>query len=219
MSFSYEMILDYAPYFMRGLLYTLGFSISGIIFGTILGLVIALGRMSNIPFISVIFKLYISLFRGTPLFVQILIINFGVVPVIVGHSNPYIAGTLALSLNAAAYIAETFRSGIQSIDNGQTEAARTLNLSSFDTMRFIIMPQAIKVVIPPLGNEFISLIKDSSLISAISAPEITYWAQAMNAQYYIVWTPYLTVAVLYLILTLTASHLMGILERRMAKSD
>ncbi|WP_220740882.1 amino acid ABC transporter permease [Leuconostoc miyukkimchii] len=219
MSFSYEMILDYAPYFMRGLLYTLGFSISGIIFGTILGLVIALGRMSNIPFISVIFKLYISLFRGTPLFVQILIINFGVVPVIVGHSNPYIAGTLALSLNAAAYIAETFRSGIQSIDNGQTEAARTLNLSSFDTMRFIIMPQAIKVVIPPLGNEFISLIKDSSLISAISAPEITYWAQAMNAQYYIVWTPYLTVAVLYLILTLTASRLMGILERRMAKSD
>lgn len=219
MSFSYEMILDYAPYFMRGLLYTLGFSISGIIFGTILGLLIALGRMSNIPFISVIFKLYISLFRGTPLFVQILIINFGVVPVIVGHSNPYIAGTLALSLNAAAYIAETFRSGIQSIDNGQTEAARTLNLSSFDTMRFIIMPQAIKVVIPPLGNEFISLIKDSSLISAISAPEITYWAQAMNAQYYIVWTPYLTVAVLYLILTLTASHLMGILERRMAKSD
>jgi len=219
MSFSYEMILDYAPYFMRGLLYTLGFSISGIIFGTILGLLIALGRMSNIPFISVIFKLYISLFRGTPLFVQILIINFGVVPVIVGHSNPYIAGTLALSLNAAAYIAETFRSGIQSIDNGQTEAARTLNLSSFDTMRFIIMPQAIKVVIPPLGNEFISLIKDSSLISAISAPEITYWAQAMNAQYYIVWTPYLTVAVLYLILTLTASRLMGILERRMAKSD
>lgn len=219
MSFSYEMILDYAPYFMRGLLYTLGFCISGIIFGTILGLLIALGRMSNIPFISVIFKLYISLFRGTPLFVQILIINFGVVPVIVGHSNPYIAGTLALSLNAAAYIAETFRSGIQSIDNGQTEAARTLNLSSFDTMRFIIMPQAIKVVIPPLGNEFISLIKDSSLISAISAPEITYWAQAMNAQYYIVWTPYLTVAVLYLILTLTASRLMGILERRMAKSD
>lgn len=219
MSFSYEMILDYAPYFMRGLLYTLAFSITGIIFGTILGLLIALGRMSRIVFISSIFKVYIGIFRGTPLFVQILIINFGVVPVVFGHSNPYIAGSLALSLNAAAYIAETFRSGIQSIDKGQTEAASTLNLSSFDTMRFIIMPQAIKIVIPPLGNEFISLIKDSSLISAISAPEITYWAQAMNAQYYIVWTPYLTVAVLYLILTLTASQLMKILERRMAKSD
>lgn len=175
MSFSYEMILDYAPYFMRGLLYTLAFSITGIIFGTILGLLIALGRMSRIVFISSIFKVYIGIFRGTPLFVQILIINFGVVPVVFGHSNPYIAGSLALSLNAAAYIAETFRSGIQSIDKGQTEAASTLNLSSFDTMRFIIMPQAIKIVIPPLGNEFISLIKDSSLISAISAPEITYW--------------------------------------------
>lgn len=124
-----------------------------------------------------------------------------------------------MSLNAAAYIAETFRSGIQSISEGQREAARTLGLSQFDTMRFIIVPQAIKIVIPALGNEFISLIKDSSLVSAISAPEITYWSQAMNAQYYVVWTPYLTVAVLYLILTLSASRLMKLWERKMAQND
>ncbi|TGD34388.1 amino acid ABC transporter permease [Leuconostoc mesenteroides] len=219
MSFSYEMILDYAPFFMHGLLYTLLFSLCGVVFGTIFGLIIALGRMSKNPVISGIFKTYIGLFRGTPLFVQILITNFGVVPAIFGQSNPYIAGALSLSLNAAAYIAETFRSGIQSISEGQREAARTLDLSQFDTMRFIIVPQAIKIVIPALGNEFISLIKDSSLVSAISAPEITYWAQAMNAQYYVVWTPYLTVAVLYLILTLSASRLMKLWERKMAQND
>ncbi|WP_235190446.1 amino acid ABC transporter permease [Leuconostoc mesenteroides] len=153
------------------------------------------------------------------LFVQILITNFGVVPAMFGHNNPYIVGALCLSLNAATYIAETFRSGIQSIFEGQREATRTLGLSQFDMMRFIIVPQAINIVIPALGNEFISLIKDESLVSAISAPEITYWAQAMNVQYYVVWTPNLTVAVLYLILALSASRQMKLWEREMAQND
>ncbi|TGA97771.1 amino acid ABC transporter permease [Sporolactobacillus shoreae] len=216
MGFRFDLIWGYGPLFLSGMMFTIGFSLAGIVFGTILGLIVSFGKMMKNKWLSAPFVCYIGFFRGTPLFVQILIIHFGVVPKILGQSNAIVAGVIALSLNEAAYIAEVFRAGIQSIDEGQTEAARSLGMSHWQAMRYIILPQAVKRVLPPMGNEFISLIKDSSLISAIAAPEMTYVATEMNAQYTLVWEPYLTIAFIYLILTLIMSFIVHRLERRMA---
>ena len=156
-------------------------------------------------------------FRGTPLFVQILIIHFGVMPIFMKPVNPIISAIVALSLNSAAYIAEIFRAGIQSIDKGQMEAARSLGMSHVQAMKKVILPQAFKRMIPPLGNEFIVLLKESSLAAIIAAPELLYWGRAAQGAYMRVWEPYLTVAVIYLILTLSLTYLIQYLERRFAK--
>ena len=115
-----------------------------------------------------------------------------------GETNAVIAGIVALSLNSAAYTAETFRAGIQSIDKGQMEGARSLGMTHGQAMQYVILPQAIKRMIPPLGNEFIVLLKDSSLLSVIAAPELMYWGSAMGSQYFRVWEPYLASAFIYL---------------------
>ncbi|NNU90702.1 MULTISPECIES: amino acid ABC transporter permease [Anoxybacillus] len=214
MDFRFDIVVEYAPFFLKGVLWTIGLSLVGIVFGTVLGLVIGLGKMVQNRFIRLPFDWYVHFFRGTPLFVQILLIHFGVMPMFTAQPNPLVSGAISLSLNAAAYIAEIFRAGIQSIDRGQMEAARSLGMTHVQAMRYIILPQAIKRMIPPLGNEFIVLIKDSSLAAIIAAPELMYWGRAMQGQYYRVWEPYLTVALIYLILTLSLSKLLHRLERR-----
>jgi glutamine transport system permease protein len=215
MDFRFDIIAEYAPFLLKGTLLTIGLSLAGILIGTVLGLLIGLGKMVNNKLIALPFSLYITFFRGTPLFVQILLIHFGVVPAFLGHTNAVAAAILALSLNAAAYIAEIFRAGIQSIDRGQMEAARSLGMSHGQAMRHVILPQAFKRMIPPLGNEFIVLIKESSLAAVITAPEIMYWGRAMAGQYYKVWEPYLTAALIYLILTISLSFILSRLERRL----
>ncbi len=214
MDFRFDIVVEYAPFFLKGVLWTIGLSLVGIVFGTVLGLVIGLGKMVQNRFIRLPFDWYVHFFRGTPLFVQILLIHFGVMPIFTSQPNPLVSGAISLSLNAAAYIAEIFRAGIQSIDRGQMEAARSLGMTHVQAMRYIILPQAIKRMIPPLGNEFVVLIKDSSLAAIIAAPELMYWGRAMQGQYYRVWEPYLTVALIYLILTLSLSKLLHRLERR-----
>ena len=214
--FRFDIIAEYSHFFLMGTLLTIGLSLAGIFFGTILGLFIALGKLVENKLVSFFFTCYIGFFRGTPLLVQILIIYFGVVPYFIGHSNGIAAGILALSLNASAYIAETVRAGIQSIHKGQTEASRSLGMTHVQAMRYIILPQAIRRILPPLGNEFISLIKDSSLVSTIATPELMYWAQAMNAQYYRVWESYVTTAVIYLLLTVSTSYFLSRFERRLS---
>ncbi|MCX8002141.1 MAG: amino acid ABC transporter permease [Anoxybacillus mongoliensis] len=214
MDFRFNIILEYAPFFFKGVLWTVGLSLVGIFFGTILGLAIGLGKMVQNRLVRLPFDWYVHFFRGTPLFVQILLIHFGIMPMFTVQPNPLVSGAISLSLNAAAYIAEIFRAGIQSIDRGQMEAARSLGMTHVQAMRYIILPQAIKRMIPPLGNEFIVLIKDSSLAAIIAAPELMYWGRAMQGQYYRVWEPYLTVALIYLVLTLSLSKLLHRLERR-----
>ncbi|MBD8067772.1 amino acid ABC transporter permease [Bacillus sp. PS06] len=216
MNFRFDLIWEYAPYFLEGTILTVGLSLAGIFFGTILGLFIGLGKISRNRLIAFPFQCYITFFRGTPLLVQIFLIHFGLVPFLIGKTNPIFAGILALSLNAAAYIAEIFRAGIQSIDRGQMEAARSLGMNHVQAMRYIILPQAFKRMIPPLGNEFVILIKDSSLIAFIAAPEIMYWARAMQGAYFKAWEPYLTAAFIYLILTFTLSLVLNRIERRLA---
>lgn len=216
MDFRFDIIVEYAPFFLKGTLLTIGLSLAGIAIGTLLGLLVGLGKLMQNKWLSFPFECYITLFRGTPLMVQILLIHFAVVPFFIGDTNGIAAAIIALSLNAAAYIAEIFRAGILSIDKGQMEAARSLGMNHVQAMRYIILPQASKRMIPPLGNEFIILIKDSSLASLVAAPEIMYWGRAMNGQYFAVWEPYLTAAVIYLLLTLTLSLLLHRLERRLA---
>lgn len=216
MDFRFDLIIDYAPYFLKGTLYTIGISLIGILIGTILGLFIGLGKMLKNKILAFPFNLYIAFFRGTPFFVQIYIIHFGVVPAFIGTTNGIAAGIIALSLNSAAYIAEIFRAGIQSIDKGQMEAARSLGMNHVQAMRYVILPQAVKRMIPPLGNEFIVLIKESSLTALIAVPELMYWGRAFNGQYYKVWEPYLTAALIYFILTLTLSFILSRVEKRLA---
>ncbi|WP_102347777.1 amino acid ABC transporter permease [Bacillus sp. Marseille-P3661] len=218
MDFKWSIIAEYLPFFLKGMLLTIGVSISGVLIGSIFGLLIALGKMSSIKLVRLPFIWYINFFRGTPLFVQLLLIHFGVVPLFMTPANPIVSTIVTLSLNSAAYVAEIFRGGIQSIDRGQTEAARSLGMSNFQTMRYIIIPQAVKRMIPPLGNEFIVLLKDSSLAAIIAAPELMYWGRAAVGQYMRVWEPYLAVAVIYLILTLSLTYLLNYMERKMATS-
>lgn len=215
MDFRFDIVAEYGPLLFKGTLLTIGLSLASIVIGTVLGLLIGLGKMMQNKLLALPFNWYITFFRGTPLLVQILLIHFAVVPVFTGGTNAIAAAIVTLSLNAAAYIAEIFRAGIQSIDKGQMEAARSLGMNHVQAMRYVILPQAFKRMIPPLGNEFIVLVKESSLASLIAAPELMYWGRAMQGQYYRVWEPYITAAVIYLILTLTLSFLLNRLERRL----
>ncbi|WP_042351857.1 amino acid ABC transporter permease [Bacillus massiliigorillae] len=215
MDFRFDIIVEYAPFLLKGTLYTIGLSFVGILFGMILGLLIGLGKMMRNKWLSWPFKLYITVFRGTPLLVQVLIIHFGVVPMFMGDTNAVLATAVALSLNSGAYIAEIFRAGIQSIEKGQMEAARSLGMTHIQAMKHVILPQATKRIIPPLGNEFIVLIKESSIACIIAAPELMYWGRAMGSQYFKVWEPYLTAAVIYLIITVSLSYVLNRIERRL----
>lgn len=215
MNIRFDIIIDYLPLFLKGTLLTLGLTMAGIALGVIIGLFIGLGKMANRLWIRMPFVWYVNAFRGTPFLVQILLIHFGVVPLFMSPANPIVSAIIALSLNSAAYIAEIFRAGIQSIDKGQMEAARSLGMTHRQAMKLVILPQAFKRMIPPLGNEFIVLLKESSLAAVITAPEIMYWGRAMAGQYYRVWEPYLAAAFIYLILTMSLSFLLNRLERRL----
>ncbi|MGG1676185.1 amino acid ABC transporter permease [Neobacillus sp. NRS-1170] len=216
MDIRWDILAEYAPFFLKGTLLTIGLSIASILIGTILGLFIGLGKMMRNKLLALPFSVYVTCFRGTPLLVQILLIHFAVVPLFLGETNAIVAAIVTLSLNAAAYIAEIFRAGIQSIDRGQMEAARSLGMNHVQAMRHVILPQAVKRMIPPLGNEFVVLIKESSLASIVAAPELMYWGKAMQGQYFRVWEPYVTAAIIYLVLTLSLSFLLTRLERRLA---
>jgi len=215
MGFDFGIVKEYIPFFLKGTGLTIGLSLAGIFLGTIIGLFIGLGKMQSNKWLALPFVWYINFFRGTPLFVQILLIHFGVVPYFIGETNAIAAAIIALSLNAAAYIAEIFRAGIQSIDKGQMEASRSLGMTHVQAMKHVILPQAVKRMIPPLGNEFIVLIKESSIAAIIAAPELMYWSRAMQGQYYKVWEPYISAAVIYLVLTLTLSFVLNRIERRL----
>src|SRR5690606_21846186 len=156
MNIRYDIILDYLPLFIKGTLLTLGLTVAGVALGLVIGLLIGLGKMADRLWVRLPFIWYINFFRGTPFLVQILLIHFGVVPLFMSPANPIVSAIIALALNSAAYMAEIFRAGIQSIDKGQVEAARSLGMTHRQAMKLVILPQAFKRMIPPLGNEFIS---------------------------------------------------------------
>ncbi|WP_267459283.1 amino acid ABC transporter permease [Brevibacillus composti] len=199
--------------FFRGFLNTIMLTAIATVAGTLLGLFICLGKMSSKKWLRWPSAVYVELFRGTPMLVQILLIHFAVIPSIweaffPGQKSPeaIYSGMIALSLNAAAYIAEIFRAGIQSIDPGQMEAARSLGMTKGMAMRLILIPQAFTRMLPALGNEFISLLKDSSLTAVIATPELNYAAMSVAKSTFERYPPYLTEAAIYLVLTLFLSR-------------
>ena len=209
----WSVIYDYRELFYKGVMVTILLTVVAIVCGTILGLFVSLGKMSSIRILRSICSIYVELFRGTPMLVQILLIHSAIIPSIwrllfPGESSPdaIYSGFVALSLNAAAYIAEIFRAGIQSIDTGQMEAARSLGMTKGMAMRTIILPQAFTRMLPAFGNEFISLLKDSSLTAVIATPELNYAAMNVAKNTFERYPPYLTEAAIYLVLTLFLSR-------------
>lgn len=197
-----------------GLRLTLLLTALALLFGLPLGLAVALARMVKVRLLAWPFDGYVELFRGTPLLVQIIFIYYAL-PQLLGINLPGMtAAVLALSLNSGAYISEIFRAGIQSIDAGQMEAARSLGMSYSQGMRYVVLPQAIRRVLPPLTNEAIALLKDSSLISVIGMAELTRAGQELSSQLAIPLVIWPVVALFYLAITFPLTRLAGLLERR-----
>jgi len=197
-----------------GVKYTLLVSSLSLVFGTPIGLIAALTRMSGrFPFAQIAY-IYIDFFRTTPPLVQLIWI-FYVLPILIGFGlSPIASGVLALSLNAGAFLAEIFRSGLQSIDRGQHDAASVLGLSRLQTFFHVVLPQALRRVLPAIGSQFIGLIKDSSLLSVIAVPELTYQMETHVARTYRPLELYSLLAVLYFAITYPLSLLTSALERR-----
>lgn len=219
MDFRWDIVIDYLPLFIDGMLLTLWMSFLGVVFGSIWGLLISFGRMIKNGWLRFPFSLYVHFFRCTPMLVQLLIVHFGIMPMIMETPSAVVSAVTTLTLNSGAYMAEIFRAGIQSIDKGQVEAARSLGMSQVQAMRFVVLPQAIKRMIPPLGNEFITLIKDSSLASVIAAQELLYWGRAPMGQYSRVWEGLLSAAFIYFVICITLSFIMDKVEKRLKTDD
>ena len=247
MDFRFDVLYEYRYMFLTGALMTLKMTAIAVLGGSVLGLFGALARIVRVEkgniftrFLTWILRTvslaYVTLFRGTPLFVQIFIWHFVWSVALINPTDgwlisgeaaaqwrsnhgPLIAGILALTANAGAYITEIFRAGIQSIDRGQMEAARSLGLTHAQAMRFIIVPQALRRMLPPLANEFITLLKDSSLVSAIGVAELAYVQQTISGRYYIYKEPLYMVALVYLVMTICLSWIFSALEKKYNKHN
>lgn len=215
MSFDLGLIVDSLPLLILGAGVTIEITSLSVAIGVVIGLFLGIARISKYRIISFAATCYVDFFRGTPLLVQIFMAYFAL-PVITGQRvDPYVAAIGACGLNSGAYIAEIFRAGIQSVDAGQMEAGRSLGMTWFQTMRYIIVPQAFRNVIPPLGNEFIALLKDSSLVSVIGFEELTRRGQLIIAKTYGSLEIWLSVAIIYLVMTLSISRLVSYMEKRL----
>ena len=214
MNLDFSVVFKVLPLLLEGAAVTIEITALSVGFGFIIGMLVGVARLAKMRPLKWLAMIYIDFIRGTPLLVQIFLIYFAL-PMITGtRIDPFFAAITACSINSGAYIAEIFRAGIQSIDKGQIEAGRSLGLNWFQTMRYVVMPQAFKRVIPPLGNEFIAMLKDSSLVSVIGFEELTRRGQLIIAKTYSSFEIWMAVAILYLIMTLTISRLVAYLERR-----
>ncbi|MBD0336302.1 MAG: amino acid ABC transporter permease [Cyanobacteria bacterium Co-bin13] len=211
-------ILESLPSLLRGAIVTLQLTASAVVLGLIGGTLLGIARLSTFVPLRWFSRAYIDFFRGTPLLVQIFMIYFGIPALVRGLGftftfDRWAAAVLALSLNSAAYLAEIVRAGIQSIETGQREAAESLGLGSSQTMQYIIFPQAFRRMIPPLGNEFITLLKDTSLVAVIGFEELFRRGQLIVATSYRAFEIYISVALVYLVLNTLSSQFFSYLER------
>ena len=214
MDINVEIMKSAFPLLLAGAAITLEITALSVAFGMLIGIIIALIRLSRLKPLRWLGNVYVDFIRGTPLLVQIFLVYFAL-PGLIGHRvDAFFAAIAACSINSGAYVAEIFRGGIQSIDIGQMEAGRSLGMSWWQTMRYIILPQAFKRIIPPLGNEFIAMLKDSSLVSVIGFEELTRRGQLIIARTYASFEIWMAVAIIYLILTFTVARLTGLLERK-----
>ncbi|EIV99077.1 amino acid ABC transporter permease [Thermoanaerobacter siderophilus] len=218
MSVNFLSMLKYSHLFVSGLLMTLKLTFLAVTIGVILGLIVALIKMSSIKPISFIGASYVEIIRGTPLLVQLLLIYNGLMQF--GIDIPaFTAGVSALAINSAAYVAEIIRAGIQAVDPGQNEAARSLGMTHAMAMRYVIIPQAIKNILPALGNEFIVMLKESAIVSVIGFADLTRQADIIQSITYKYFEPYIIIAAIYFVMTFIFSRLLGIFERRLRAGD
>jgi len=215
----FSFITRYQGLYLTGTRNTIILAVLAVLFGGLLGLVLALMRRSSLKPVKFLAAAYIEFVRGTPLLVQLFIIFYGL-PVVTGMRFPdFVAGVIALSLNSAAYVAEIIRAGLQSVDRGQMEAARSLGMPHNMAMRHIIIPQAFKNILPALGNEFIVVIKESAIVSVIGIYDIMRSANIVRGITYRPFEPLIVAALIYFVLTFTLSNLLGVAERRMRAGD
>lgn len=212
-------ISKYGSFFLKGIKITILISLIGVALGSILGAFVALMKLSKIKIISWIASIYIEILRGTPMLVQVFIVFFGITAALGVDISALVCGTIALVINSSAYIAEIIRAGINAVDKGQMEAARSLGLNYRQTMKSVIMPQAIKNILPALGNEFVTLIKESSIVSTIGVGEIMFNAQVVQGISFDPFTPLLVAAALYFVLTFVLTRIMNMIEGRLNASD
>lgn len=210
-----DHIIGVLPYLWIGLKLTFIITILGVAIGFVIGVFAGLGRLSENKLIYAISSIYIELIRGTPILVQILFIYFGLSDLFGINLDKMTASVVAIALNAGAYIAEIVRGSVQSIDKGQFEAGDSIGLTKSQTMWHIIWPQAFRRMLPPLGNQFIISLKDTSLFSAIAVNELLYQGRTYASSVFVYFEPYLMVAVFYLAITIPASLLLRRLERRL----
>ena len=212
-------------FMLRGAGVSLMLALGAVVIGCVIGILFAAAKLSGSKVLRFIGNVYVEIFRGTPMLLQVLFFYLGV-PVLYQRitgtrmsADPYLVGLIALSCNSGAYQTELIRSGIQSVDKGQWEAGETLGIPYPVMMKEIILPQAFKLIIPPLVSEFITLIKDSSLISNIGALELLYSAQVLGKRYYDYLDPLILAGIMYLCMTVVTSYISKKVERRMAQSD
>jgi arginine/lysine/histidine transport system permease protein len=215
----FERIFPFYRVFLNGMISTLELTFFSLIGGFILGILISIIKVSRFRVLALIARFYTSVFRGTPLLVQLFLVYFAT-PQLTGYEIPPVtAAVITFSLNSAAYVSEILRGGIQSVDRGQCEAAQALGVRSKDIMFDIIIPQALKTVLPALVNECIALLKDSSLVSTIGMLDMMRAAQVSMNVTYLAFEPFILVALLYYILVMMLTFVANKMERRLRRSD
>lgn len=214
----FSFLSEYKLFFIDGLKYTIMLAFFTVIIGSIFGLLLSLMRLSKNRLLKFIGTAYVEFIRGTPLILQLYIIFYGL-PFLGVVLPGFSAGIIALSMNSAAYISEIVRAGIQSVDKGQMEAARSIGMKKPMAMRYIIIPQAIKTILPALGNEFITVIKESSIVSVIGIHDLMYNADTVRGNTFRVFEPLIIAALMYFALTFGLSKILAVFERRMKTSD
>lgn len=212
MIIDFNLIIQYLPALLQGLVVTLEIATAGCLIGLVLGTLLALMQTSHNKLLRLLVSAYIIIIRGTPMLIQIVFASlmlpqFGI--------SAFWTAIIAIGLNSAAYISQVLRTGIASVSKGQIEAAKVLGFSTQDTIQYIILPQALRTTLPALGNEFVTLIKDSALASIIGVTELTKQANFVKSRTFDAITVYFAVAILYLILTSTVSFFVARLEKRM----
>ena len=219
-----DLVVRYYRFFLEGVSNTLIISVFTVLFGTILGVLMAMARMSKFKPLKWLATAYIEFFRGTPLMVQLMFIFYGL-PMIgvtfpkisfIPDFDRFAAGVVAMSLNSCAYVAEIIRSGIQAVDVGQMEAARSLGFHHREAMTLVILPQAVRNILTALGNEFVTIIKESSIVSVISIADLMFRAKGIIAKTYSSLECLAVVAIIYFLLTFLGGRLIALMERRMS---
>ena len=216
----FEVFFEYWPIFLKGLLGTLKYAFIAVSLGTILGAIVAMLSLSKNKILSGIATVYVNVLRGTPLLVQ-MYISYYFLPMafpILNNIDVVYFVLLALVLNSSAYVGEIIRGGINSVDKGQVEAARSLGMTASHTMSKIVLPQAIKNILPALGNEYIAMIKETSLAGTFMLYELMY-TRTLLANKYLIWQPLFIIAGIYLVVTLLLSFLVSLLEKRLRVSE